>query len=136
MILLPLCSASLTHKNSQGSRKIDGLHWDTTIIIDGQQLLLMDLKNVFEECPVCMIWNRCWKLATSKQKSNFIHSYNKLRIISERIDGNIATQFFLLKAATVTTLSLPYMESMWLNQDGGQWLVIQQSFLLTDCIKP
>ena len=58
----------------------------------------MDLKNVFKECPVCMIWNKCWKLATSQQKSNFVHSYNRLRLISERIDSNIASHFFFVKS--------------------------------------
>ena len=27
------------------------------------------------------------------------------------------------------------MESTCLNQDGGQWFVIRQSYLLTDCVK-
>ena len=33
-------------------------------------------------------------LATSKQKSNFVHSLNRLRIISEQIDKYFHAAFF------------------------------------------
>ena len=46
-----------------------------------------------------MIWNMCWKLATFKQKSNFDHLYNRSRIISERIDSNIAEAIFFVKSS-------------------------------------
>ena len=72
-------------------------------------------------------------LATSKQKSNFVHSLNRLRIISEQIDTNISMRHFFVKSGRAYFIFA--MESMLLNQDGRQWLAIPQGFILNDCIK-
>ena len=72
-------------------------------------------------------------LATSKQKSNFVHSLNRLRIISEQIHRNISMQHFFVKSGHACFIFA--MESMLLNQDGRQWLAIRQGFILNDCIK-
>ena len=96
----------------------------------------MDLKSVFKECPVCAKLNKNYVLkapATSKQKSNFVRSLNRLRIISEQIDRNIFMHFFFVKSGHAYFIFA--MESMLLKKDGGQWLVIRQGFILNDCIK-
>ena len=112
--------------------------WCIKIVKDTEKLMACVLKDTtidgskkcFQRMPCLRDMKYVLKaLATSKQKSNFVHSYyfwtNRQKYFHT---------IFLLKAATLI-LSLPYKESTWLNQDGGQWLVIWQSFLLTDCAK-
>ena len=42
---------------------------------------------------------------------------------------------YLLMEWLLIIFAIYRMESRWLKQDGGQWFVIRQSCLLTDCVK-
>ena len=116
MILLPLHPASLMHKYSQGRRIIDGLHplecndWLTQKMLKNAQFVQVILNNTV--------------------KRVILSTHKRLRISSGRIIRTISMQilqnYFFLKQPCLFywwdghSLCLPYMESMWPNQDGRQ----------------
>ena len=71
--------------------------------------------------------------ATSKQKSN--GQIFPPKLFSGTIFFFKVPMFILLMEWLLIIFAIYCMESMWLNQDGGQWFVILQSYLLTDYVK-